>query len=39
MNESRDRRGVAWLIWWKVGTEVLIDGWRNVFVAWNEVFS
>ena len=38
MNERRDGRGVTWIIWQKVGTEVPIDGWRNVFVAWNEVF-
>ena len=39
MNDSRDGHGVAWIIWQKGGTDVLIDGWRNVFVVWNEILS
>jgi hypothetical protein len=39
MNESRDGHGVAWIVWHKVGTDVLKEGRRNVLVAWNEVLS
>jgi hypothetical protein len=39
MNESRGGHGVAWIIWQKVGTDVLKDGRRNVLVAWNKVSS